>query len=170
MGEFRSPVDQAIAQRLINRDDSARSIEPYGPRGCEVRFRREIQTQSNAELTLLPVGVLLQLGAAQVGGQINIRRLDRFSRDGTDRSRNLAMEEACNTFIVGTVTPRALLVAECSASPTDGVPVVAAQRGKIERVNQVSERCESFFPKFVNTFPDDLMPFGKTAFGLSLFH
>ena len=109
---LRSPVDQPITQRLINRDRAFSSIQAYGPRGRELGLRRKIQAQRNAELALLPVNVLLQVGAAQIRCEINIRRLDCFADDGTHSIRNLVMEKARDTFIVSRVSSRALHVAE----------------------------------------------------------
>ncbi len=112
MRHLRSPIDQAIAERLINLDRAFGSIQSYGPRRCQLRFRRKIQTQRNAEFALLAVGVLLQFGAAQVGSKINIGRLDRFSHNGADGVRNLKVEETGNAFIVHCISPRTLLVAK----------------------------------------------------------
>ena len=77
------------------------------------------------------------------------------------------MEEACDTLIVGHVSPRALLVAESNGSPPDGMPVVAAQSRKIERVNQVAERHVSLFSKLTGALFDDFSPLRETALGIS---
>lgn len=98
-----SPVDQPVAQRLVDSDGTFRSVQAYRPRGCELRFRRKVQTQGNAELALLPVDMLLQVGATQVRREINIRRLDCFSYDVTDCLCNLVMEEARNALVVGRI-------------------------------------------------------------------
>src|SRR5258708_1104004 len=103
MGHLCSAVDQSVAQCLIYRDGSFTRIKPYRPRGGQLRLGRKIQAQSNAELALLPVGVILQLSAAQVGREINIRRLDRFSGDGADGTGNLVVEETRHTLTVGNV-------------------------------------------------------------------
>ena len=58
MRNLRPPIDQAVTQRLINLNRSLRSVQTDRPRGCQIRFRRKIQTQRNAELALFPVGVL----------------------------------------------------------------------------------------------------------------
>jgi hypothetical protein len=100
-----SAVDQAITKGLINRDCAFGSIEADRPRGGQVGLGRKIQAQRNAELALLPVGVLLQFGAAQIRRQIDIRGLDSLSRDGAHRLRNLMMEESCDALVVGDVSP-----------------------------------------------------------------
>src|ERR1700691_677324 len=105
MRHSSSPINQPVAQSLIDLHRTLRSIQSYGPRSCQLRFRRKIHTQSNADLTLLPVSVLLQFGPAQVRPKINIRRLDRFTRDSADGVRNLMVEEAGNTLVLGKVSP-----------------------------------------------------------------
>src|SRR5258708_17012424 len=156
MGHLCSAVDQSIPQCLIYRDGSFTRIKPYRPRGCQLRLGRKIQTQSNAELALLPVDVLLQLSAAQVGRQINIGRLDRFAHDRANRIRNLVMEEPRHTFIVRDVAPQALFVAQSNASLPDGMPVVAAQSCEVERVNQVAERHISLLAKLFRALRGNL--------------
>src|SRR5580693_8213071 len=78
------------------------------------------------------------------------------------------MEEARHTLIVKRVAPWALLVAERNGATPDGMPVIAAQSCKIERVNQVADRHVSFFSKPTSTFSDDFSPLRKTAPSLLL--
>ena len=43
MWDLRSPINQAIAQRLVNRDGTFRSVKAKRPRSCPLRFGRKIQ-------------------------------------------------------------------------------------------------------------------------------
>src|SRR5258708_552487 len=76
------------------------------------------------------------------------------------------MEKPRHTLIVRDVAPRALFVAESNASLPDGMPVVAAQRREVERVNQVAERHVSLFAKLFGAFSNNLSPLCKPALGV----
>jgi len=164
----RSAIHQPITQSLINLDRTLRSIQAYRPRGCQLRLRRKIQTYRNAELALLPVGMLLQLGPAQVRPKINIRRLHRFSRDGADGVRNLVMEESRNALIVRKVSPRTLLIAQPNCSAPNSMPVIAPQSRKIKRMNQAPQRHVSMFSKVLRALSNNVSPLRQTPLAISL--
>src|ERR1700720_965108 len=99
--------------------------------------------------------MFLQLGAAQVRGQIDIRRLDRLSPDQAHGICNLMVEESSNTLIMGYIATRALLVPEPNGSSADRTPVVAAQCRNMKRVNQVSKRCVCSLEKLMTSFSNN---------------
>src|SRR5579864_1411280 len=76
--QLSSTICKTVPQCLVHSDRAAGSVQPNGPRRCELRLGRKVQTERNAELALLSVGVLFQFCSTQVRGEINIRRLQRL--------------------------------------------------------------------------------------------
>ena len=101
---------------------------------------RKVQAKGHTEFTLLAVGVFFQFGAIQVRGKIDVGWLDWFPCDCTYNMRDLVVEKARDGVVVSYITARNMLVAESNVAPSDGMPVVAPQRGHMERMDQVAER------------------------------
>src|SRR6202030_2004318 len=96
-------ISETVSWRLVGHDGAIGSVQSNGPGRRKLRLGRKIQAEGNTELTLLPVGVLLQFCSAQVRGEINIRRLERFSGDRAQRSRDVMVEKARHRLVIGHV-------------------------------------------------------------------
>jgi len=135
MRNASSAIDQPIPKSLIHRDRTARTIHSNGPGSLIFGFRREVETQSDAELALLSIRVLLQFGSTQITSRINVRRLDRLSYNSAYGLGDMLVKETSDTVVVHAVTERALLVSKINLSTPDHVAKVAAQSSNMERMN-----------------------------------
>ena len=84
----------------MNRDRPAGSVQSNRPWSFEIRLGRKVQTESNTELALFPVGVLLELCSAQVRREVNVGRLQRFAGNGAKGRRKLSVEESRDRVVV----------------------------------------------------------------------
>lgn len=121
-----SAVSKTIPESLINRHGASRSVEANGPRRGQGGLGRKIETQGDAEFTLLAVSMLLEFGSAEIGGEINVGRLERLAGQRSESGCDLMMKEASNRFVIGDVTARALEISELNHSGADQMAVITA--------------------------------------------
>ena len=110
----------------MNGNRAPECFKPDGPGRLTRRLRRKIQTERNAELALRPVGVFGQFCSAQVRSKVNVRRLDRLTRNRADRANELVMKEARHTLVVGYVAQWIAAITQTKRTPADPLPVVTA--------------------------------------------
>src|ERR1700691_2327302 len=103
--------------------------------------------------------MFLECSAAQVRRKIYIRRLDRFSRDWSNRVCDLVMKKSRHALVVGDVAARTLLVSQANASGTNRLAIVAAQSSNMKWMNQVADRPVSPFEKLLRSLLGELLSF-----------
>ena len=124
--ELPSTIKQAIPNRLINGNLARRCFKADGPWCGFKRFRRIVQAKRNAEFALFAVNMLREVGALQIGGDVNIRWFDRLSRDRAHRSGELIMKVPGDALVVSYVTARILQIAEAKASGQNALTKIAS--------------------------------------------
>src|SRR3954469_4626870 len=147
MRQARPAIGEAVSNCLVNGQHPAWSVQLNRPRRGEFRFRRKVQAKCDAELALLAIRVFLQFGAAQIRGQIYVRRLHGLSCNSTDAGCNALVKKSRYGIIVSNVTSRTLAVPQSDRTRTNLMPVVPAQRSEMKRVHGTAEPCVSFFTK-----------------------
>src|SRR5438876_5335283 len=140
MGNFGAAIDEPISDPLKYGNLSRIGLYLERPGGLVLRFRPVIQTQADAELTLLPVSVLFQFRATLVGSDVHIRRLDGLAGNCCHRARQLMMKKSRHTFVVRPITSRTLLITERDLSRANQLAIVPTESSQMKGMNQTSNR------------------------------
>ena len=137
MCDGATAIKKRVADILEDLDGTVFGVEFDRPGRVGLGFGRSIDASGNAVFALRAVKVFFEVGTAEIGDEIGVRRLQDGARDIADGVSQLAVDEVRDGFVVFRETPTHLFIAEGEISAAGAVTIIAAQGADVKRMKKI---------------------------------